>query len=241
MPGCADTPVISSVVGMTTKPLVRPAVGCAAAGLLAPVAFTVGWIAGGLAQPEAHSLTDDAVSDLGALTASSPWLYNQIGANLTGVLVVLLAVGLWRSGLAGAASRIGVIALGLTGIGLFFDGLFRLDCQAIDAGCGPVGHSWNAIAHQIESVVTVLGLLVAVFALSRGFKKSPGWQDLSAISLAAGVTSVLAVIGLSFVGQGLGTLVALTVWFAWLALVSWRLMTIAREPERGLLATSSRR
>lgn len=220
-------PVISSVKHMTTKRLVSPVVGCAVAGLLAPVTFTVGWVAGGLAQPEAHSLIDDAVSDLGAMTASSPWLYNQIGANLTGLLVVMLAVGLWRSGLAGVAGRVGVIALGVTGVGLFLDGLFRLDCQAIDAGCGPVGHSWHAIAHQVESVVTVLGLLVAVFALARGFAKSARWHDLSAVSLAAGVTSVLAVVGLSFVGQGLGTLVALTVWFAWLTLVSWRLLTIA--------------
>lgn len=209
----------------------RPMVGCAVAGLLAPVAFTIGWVSGGLAQPEAHSLIDHAVSDLGAVTASSPWLYNQVGANLTGLLVVVLAAGLWKAGMAGVAGRVGVIALGITGLGLFFDGLFRLDCQAIDTGCGPVGSSWHAIAHQVESVVTVLGLLVAVFALSRGFKKSPRWRDLSAISLVAGVASVLAVVGLSPVGQGLGTLVALTVWFAWLALVSWRLLAIAREPE----------
>jgi hypothetical protein len=70
---------------------------CAWSGLLAPVAFTFAWLAGGLAQPDAYSMIDHSVSDLGALTADSPWLYNQIGANLTGLLVVALAAGLWQT------------------------------------------------------------------------------------------------------------------------------------------------
>jgi hypothetical protein len=41
-------------------------------------------VVGGLAQPDAYSAADDDVFDLGALTASSAWIYNQIGANLTG-------------------------------------------------------------------------------------------------------------------------------------------------------------
>jgi MFS family permease len=37
------------------------------------------------------------VSDLGALTASSAWIYNQIAANLNGLLIVAFALGLWRA------------------------------------------------------------------------------------------------------------------------------------------------
>ena len=65
-------------------------------GLLALVTSTLGWLVGGLAQSDAYSSADDDVSDLGALTASSAWVYNQIGANLTGVLVMVLALGVWR-------------------------------------------------------------------------------------------------------------------------------------------------
>ena len=66
-------------------------------GFLALVTSTLGWVVGGLAQPGAYSAADDDVSDLGALTASSAWIYNQIGANLTGLLVMTLALGLWRA------------------------------------------------------------------------------------------------------------------------------------------------
>jgi hypothetical membrane protein len=66
-------------------------------GLLAFVTVNIGWIAGGFAQPAAYSVANDDISDLGADTASSSWIYNRIGANLTGLLVVVLALGLWRA------------------------------------------------------------------------------------------------------------------------------------------------
>ena len=57
-------------------------------GLLAFVTVNIGWIAGGLAQPAAYSVANDDISDLGADTANSSWIYNRIGANLTGLLVI---------------------------------------------------------------------------------------------------------------------------------------------------------
>jgi hypothetical protein len=200
-------------------------------GLLAPVAFTLAWLVGGLAQPDSYSTIDDSVSDLGALTADSPWLYNQIGANLTGLLVLALAAGLWKTVPPRLSGRVGVVALGVMGVGQFFDGLFRLDCQGIDAGCGDADLSWHANAHEIESLFTVLGLLVSVFALARAFKQSPRWHDLRAVTLTAGFATIVVFVGLLPVGGGLAVLGALSVWFAWLALVSYRLLTVARELE----------
>ena len=203
---------------------------CAICGLLSPLVFIVGWAAGGLAQPDAYSLVDDSVSDLGALTADQAWIYNQLGANLTGLLIAALAYGLWKAGIPGLSGRIGVIALAVMGIGQFFDGWFRLECRAIDAGCNGGGTGWQVAAHEIESLFTVLGLLVSVFALARAFKKADRWRDLRTPSLVAGFATVVAFIGLLFVGGGLAVRVALAVWFAWVALVSYRLLRIARVP-----------
>jgi hypothetical membrane protein len=104
-------------------------------GLLAFVTVNLGWILGGLAQSAAFSMADDDISDLGALTASSAWLYNQIGANLTGVLIVVLGFGLWRALSPDLLGRIGSLAVIVAGAGSFLDGIFRLDCQGIDANC----------------------------------------------------------------------------------------------------------
>ncbi|UYM07310.1 DUF998 domain-containing protein [Solicola gregarius] len=168
---------------------------CALGGLLAPITFLVGWVAGGVAQPDSYSLLDDQVSDLGALTADQAWIYNQIGANLTGLLVAALACGLWRAGSSGTAGKVGVTALAVAGVGVFFDGWFRLDCRAIDAGCSAGGTSWHATAHQIESLITVPAMFVAVFALARAFKKSEHWQNLRTPTLVAGFASVAGIIG----------------------------------------------
>ena len=55
----------------------------AVCGLVAPLTYVAGLVVGGLAQPDEFSSADDAISDLGAKTASSAWLYNQVGLNIT--------------------------------------------------------------------------------------------------------------------------------------------------------------
>jgi hypothetical protein len=84
-------------------------------GLLAFVTVNIGWIAGGLAQPSAYSVANDDISDLGAVTASSSWIYNRIGANLTGLLVMALALGLWRALSPDVLGRLGAAVLLVAG------------------------------------------------------------------------------------------------------------------------------
>jgi hypothetical membrane protein len=48
----------------------------ATCGLLAPLTYIAALVFGHLAQPDAFSSADDAISDLGAETASSAWIYN---------------------------------------------------------------------------------------------------------------------------------------------------------------------
>ena len=74
-----------------------PLRAAAICGLLAPVTFVVGLLLGDLAQPDEFSPADDNISDVGAQTADHAWLYNQIAANLNGLLIVGLALGLWRA------------------------------------------------------------------------------------------------------------------------------------------------
>src|SRR5207247_5608471 len=141
-----------------------PLRAAAICGLLAPITFIVGWLIGGLAQPAEYSVVDHDVSDLGALTAGKPWLYNQLGSNLTGLLLFVLALGLWKTVGTSRSARIGVIAFGVFAVGTFLDGLFRLDCRKIDEGCDRTS-SWHAAAHLVGPVLQVLGIFVAVFAL----------------------------------------------------------------------------
>ena len=114
--------------------------------------FIVGVLLGDLAQPEAFRPADDDISDLGAQTADQGWLYNQIAANLNGLLIVAFALGLWRALGSGWLARLGVLGLTVVGMTRFLEGFLRLDCRGIEEGCENT--SWQADGHRFESGIS---------------------------------------------------------------------------------------
>ncbi len=144
-------------------------------GLLALVTVSVGWIGGALAQPDAYSSADDDLSDLGALTANKAWIYNQIGDNLSGILIILLGLGLWRALSPDVLGRIGAGAVMLTGLVVFLEGFFRLDCRGIDSGC--TNESWHASAHKMNNRFTVAATIAAPLILAFAFRRIPEWRQ----------------------------------------------------------------
>jgi uncharacterized protein DUF998 len=202
-------------------------------GLVAFVTATLGWVAGGLAQPAAYSVARDDISDLGAITAASPWLYNQVGANLTGLLVVLCALGVWRAVGPSVLGRLGAAVLVLTGVGSILDGFFRLDCRGIDAVC--TNHTWHAHAHKIESGFTAAFTLLAPVLLALAFRRIPAWRGAWLPSLLTLPAIIVANVIFSAVGDGAATRAGTVVYFLWLAFVGWWLL---REPEPGASAAT---
>jgi hypothetical protein len=206
-----------------------------AAGACALAAFftsAIGWIAGDLAQPAAFSPANDDISDLGARTASSAWLYNQVGANITGLLVMAAALGLWRSLSPDLLGRIGAGAVFIAGLGAFLDGFFRLDCQGIDAGC--VNDSWHSDAHRWESRFTAAATLLAPLVLALAFRRLPEWRRAWLPSLATIPAIVVANVIFSVLGNGAATRAGTVVWFLWLAYLGALLI---QEAERSRVRT----
>jgi hypothetical protein len=201
----------------------------AVAGLLTPLTSTVGWAVGGLVQRDAFSSADDDISDLGALTASSAWIYNQIGANLTGLLIIVFAAGLWRALSPDVVGRIGVGALLVVGIGVCLDGFFRLDCQGIDSNC--VNDSWHSDAHKIEGRFTVAATLLAPIILAFAFRRISQWRDTWIPSLAAIPASILMGVLFSVLGEGAATRATTLTWTLWVAFVAFQLL---RKSERAI-------
>ena len=118
-------------------------------GLLALVTSTVGWVGGGLAQPGSYSPARDDISDLGAVTANSAWIYNQVGANLTGVLVAVLAVGLWRALSPDLLGRLGGRRCSWPGQAASSTGSSVSTAVASTLRC--TNDSWHSHAHKLES------------------------------------------------------------------------------------------
>jgi hypothetical protein len=196
-------------------------------GLLAFVTFNAGWVAGDFAQSAAFSPANDDISYLGAMTASSPWLYNQLAANLSGLLIVVLGVGLWRALSPSRLGRFGAAALIASGIGAFLDGIFRLDCRSIDAGCK--NDSWHSHAHKIESGFTVAATFLALVILALAFRRIPGWRDSWLPTIAAVPAVFVANIVFSAVGDGAATRAGTVVVFGAIAFMGVRLLQKAAE------------
>lgn len=196
--------------------------------LLALATFTIGTVAGGLAQPRAYSFADDDISDLGALTANSAWLYNQVAANLTGLLIVLVGLALWRALSPDVIGRIGAAALVATGASYFFDGVFRLDCRGIDAGCENV--SWHSDAHKMESRISAALLLGTPFVLAFAFRRNREWRSAWLPTLLSVPVGLALGIPFSALGSGAAQRATTWVWFVWLAYVGVRLLRT--EPVR---------
>jgi hypothetical protein len=205
----------------------------AVCGLIAPLTSTVGWAVGGLAQPDGFSSADDDISDLGALTASSAWIWNQVGSNLTGLLVIVFALGLWRALSPDVLGRAGAGVLGVVGMGVFLGGFFRLDCQGIDTGCE--NDSWHSAAHRMETRVTTAATILAPLVLAFAFRRLPEWRDTWIPSLAAIPASIAAGVLFSGLGDGAATRATTLVWLLWLAFVAFQLL---RKGERSHVKTA---
>ena len=197
-------------------------------GLLALVTISVGWFGGALAQPDAYSSADDDLSDLGALTAKKAWIYNQIGDNVTGILIILFGLGLWRALRPDAIGRIGAGAVMLTGLAAFLDGIFRLDCQGIDRGC--TNDSWHSSAHKMNNRVTVAATLASPFILAFAFYRIPEWRSAWLPTLAAIPAAILCGILFSFLGDGAAVRATSMTWFVWIAFLAVRLIRMSKAP-----------
>jgi hypothetical membrane protein len=186
------------------------------------VTYSAGLLFGGLAQPDAFSSAEDAISDLGAETASSAWIYNQIGLNLTGVLVMICALGLWRALSPDLLGRLGAVALALVGLTLFLQGFFRLDCQDIDAGCENT--SWHSDAHSLATGVSAVFLFASPIVLAFAFRRLPNWRDTWLPAPAAIPAFLAASVLFSLLGDGASTRAGAITWLLWLAFLAFQLL-----------------
>ncbi len=200
-------------------------------GLLAFVTFNAGWIASDFVQREGFSPSHDDISDLGSLTASSPWLYNQLAANVSGLLVVSLGIGLWRALGPSRLGRLGAVAVIAMGAGTFLDGIFRLDCQGIDVACS--NDSWHSHAHKLESGLTAGVIFVALPILALAFRRNPDWHDAWVPMLAALPAVFVANIALSALGDGAATRAGTLVVFLAIGFLGWRLFEKALVADAG--------
>jgi hypothetical membrane protein len=209
----------------------RPLLGWLA--LVGPIAFTIAWLVGALAQDE-YSVRQEDISALAALDAQNAWIMIT-GFLLLGVGIVALGAGL-AGALKGRPATVGSILVVLAGAGIIVAGLARNDCSSeldacaerVDAG----DVSWHHTTHDLASLVVFLALVAAPLVLARAFRRDQSWRDLRTYSLITGalglVLMVLFLTGVAGSWNGLLQRVFVTVLFAWIAVLGARLIRLSR-------------
>jgi hypothetical protein len=159
------------------------------------VVFNLGWLVAGALQAGAYSVATDDVSDLGALTATDPWVI-LTASGIAGLTTILFALFALRPTLAVAArgSAIGawLLALSLMGLDNLSDVFFRLDCRAADAGCTSEVStaSGHATIHVAVAIVSAAATVAAPFVLAHRMRRSVPWRDLALLTVAFGLVMV---------------------------------------------------
>ena len=198
-----------------------------------PIAFTVAWLYGGLAQDE-YSVRREDISALAALDAQHAWIMIT-GFLLLGAGTVALGAGLVMT-LKGRSAVIGSILVMIAGVGLIVAGLARNDCSGELSACaervdaGDV--SWHSTVHDTVSLVVFLALIAASLVLAGSFRRAEHWRDLRSYSIVTGllgfVLLVIFVTGAAGSWTGVLQRVFVSVLFVWIALPGLRLTQLAR-------------
>jgi hypothetical protein len=134
---------------------------------------------------------------------------------------VALGLGLWAALSPTVLGRLGAAALVVAGAGSFFDGVFRLDCNGIDANC--VNDSWHSHAHKIESGITGAATLLAPLILAFAFRSIPEWRDSWLPSLVTVPAIIAGNVVFGTLGDGAATRAGTMIAFFWIAFVGVQL------------------
>ena len=200
----------------------------AVAGIAGAFLMTFGWVVGGLVQGPGYSWSSQEISDLGALTAQHPWVWN-LADSLSGLLILIFSAGLFSIVRSNRAGRVGAGLIAVVGIGSVLDGILREDCplstsetcQRLQDGSGL---SWHHLAHDIESVIVVLAMIAAPFVLGKAFRSISHLRQLHRTSMATGALLVVATIAYVFLygnpGAGIAQRLLALVFMAWIAALS---------------------
>ena len=196
----------------------------AAAGIVAPVWFTVLVIVQGTLQPD-YSHVRMPISALAAWPTG--WIQN-FNFYVTGALAIAFALALHRGVRPTPRGATGVVLLAMGGIGVVLAGVFPW--KMVD------GVPTETPPHVIGAITAFAATGLGFIALSRRLIADPRWRDLTTYTLCTGIAVLVLFITVGFFAiddgaplhpwAGLLQRVLVAVWFACLIVLAVRLRSV---------------
>jgi len=146
----------------------------AAAGIVGPILFTVGFVAQGFLRSDLRNGYNPIAQQISDLTAGPDGWVQQVNFVVFGLLLIAFAIGLTLGIRTTWPWRIGSVLVTWNGIELVIAGLFPLREDA-------AGHIFDPLGvHGVNGTVFFLCIGVVLGVLSRHLDRDERWRDRSA-------------------------------------------------------------
>ena len=157
---------------------------------------------------------------------------------VTGLLLVVAAIGLKQVLQSGPGRKWAPLMLGLYGLGLVGASIFRADPALGFPPGTPLENnpiSWHGILHFVVGAIGFSGFITACFIFARRFKvlQQPGWAWYS---LLTGILFLVSFVGIASGSKGpmsVSFAIAVVLGFTWISMLFSRLQTGSRENRDG--------
>jgi hypothetical membrane protein len=171
-------------VGSEPGPVAREAFqrAAAACGIAAPILSGIVAVSVGYLHP-GYSFAEQRLSELGASGAPYAFVFNVLGLMTSGVLVAVLALGLYSEFSHDRVAKIGCGLLTLSGASLLMTGIFPCDVGLVEATA-------SGILHGVFAGIGTLAIIGAALAMWLGLKEDAAWRNHSWFSLGVAVLAV---------------------------------------------------
>ncbi len=202
----------------------------ALAGFLAPILFAGAILLFAALRSDYSHLTD-AVSELGARGAPNALAWNLVGFVAVGLLIAVLARGMFRA----TGSWAALVFVGLSGLSFAATGVFPADMADLAAP--------SSRMHILMSLICFAAFVLGAFVLGWRFFRRPGWRGTA---IASGIVGLLAILTMPLreidVPPGLAQRVSFALYLAWIWLLAvglWR-RADAEPPRAGRIEARGR-
>ena len=193
-------------------------------GIVAPPLMVALWSLASFLRPGYNQLTQRG-SELGTGQAA---IVMNVNFAITGVLIMIFALGLGRSIHGSKWSRIGPVFLLICGVGEAMTGAFPCD-----PGCRAATGSFSQNVHLGTAVVFFGSISITPFLVGIGLSRSQSWKFYRSYSIASGLASIvlffvfsIAVLS-SFQYVGLVQRLFLAVPFLWIESMAIRALNVS--------------
>ena len=160
-------------------------------GIIAPVSYTVVAIVLGLLW-SGYSHVTQAISELGGVGAPNAVIMNTAGFALTGILIIVFALGLYYGLDKGSGSKIGPALVAVYGLGMFGIAFFPWDNVNLA--------SFTSTMHSLIGWPQWIGLTLGLLVLAHTFKNDLQWNNYWIYTLSTGLLTAVFIVIYAFIG-----------------------------------------